>query len=224
MFKGFVILAFLVLLFVRPTAFSQAPETGPEIKKEAELADSFGRTTNGMIRSVLDTFMADLYRREKGTRGVIVTYGTVREIEARKRLISNHFLFRNVDKTLVTYVRGGNVSEFRTDLWIVPNGASEPNLPPEAFIVEELGKATKAKFVAMIKRVFREVANNPSYQTYIINYGTNAEIARREKWITREIVFRHYDRSRITLVRGGKKSGPRTVAWLAPPGAANPAP
>ena len=107
------------------------------------------------------------------------------KIHVRKKLVSNHIGFRKFDQNLVSFVLGGNVSEFYDlNLWIVPNSADEPKLPPEAFIVGEIEKATKIKLVATMRRSFREVANNPTYQTYIINYGTNAEMAMREKWIT----------------------------------------
>lgn len=222
MIKSIFFMVFLASLIVCPAALSQTPETGLERNKEAIQLDSFGRLSNGDLRGRFDMFLTEIFRGEKGTKGVVVIYGTVREVEARKRLVENHVAFRRFDKTSVTYVRGGNVSEFRTDLWIIPSGADGPKLEPEAFIVGEIGKATKTTFVSMVKRVFREVANNPSYQTYIINYGISAEIARREKWLVSEIAFRNFDRSRITIVRGGRKTGPRTVFWMAPPGAASP--
>ena len=222
MSKGIFVGTLLALFVLTQAAFSQTVEGGPERENEAVLVDSFGRTTNGMIRSALDSFMTDLYRREKGARGVVVNYGTVNEVEARKRLISNHALFRNFDKTLFSYVQGGNVSEFRTDLWIVPKGAEGPKLPPEAFVVGEMGRASKAQLDAVIRKIFRTVVDNPSHRNYIINYGSTAEIVRREKVFTSAINFRNFDRVRITLVRGGRKTGPRTVFWSIPPGAVNP--
>lgn len=220
-----MILTFVSLIICCPNLFSQIAAEKQRAEKEAVLLDSFGRLPNGDLRGRLDVFLAEVaVYREKGTRGVVVIYGTVREVEARKRLFSNHMGFRGFDTTLVSFRRGGNVSEFRTELWIVPNGADDPKLPPEAFIIDEVGNTTRAKFVALIKKVFREAANVSSHHIYIINYGTNAEIAVREKWITREVGLGTSDRSRITMIKGGRKSGLRTVFWLAPPGAANPAP
>jgi len=58
-----------------------------------------------------------------------------------------------------------------------------------------------------------------------INYGTDKDIAAREKLITNHIAFRKFDRSRITLVRGGDRgNGPETKLYRIPPGAVNPNP
>ena len=55
--------------------------------------------------------------------------------------------------------------------------------------------------------------------------GTDREITARERLITNHITFRNFDRSRITLVRGGDRgNGPETRLYRIPPGAANPNP
>ncbi len=71
---------------------------------------------------------------------------------------------------------------------------------------------------------FVELSNNPAAQGYIINYGTDREIAKREKQIRNSITFRRYDASRITLVRGGNREVIKTDLWLVPPGAESPTP
>ncbi len=131
--------------------------------------------------------------------------------------------FRSFDASRVAYISGINVGDVRSDLWIVPVGASEPDIKPEAWIVRELGRAYKAAVTKAMSDLDKEAQKLQDYQSYIINYGTPAEIALREKWIRNAIPFRRYDASRTTLVNGGP--GPiRTVMWLVPPGAANPTP
>jgi len=73
---------------------------------------------------------------------------------------------------------------------------------------------------------FTELSNNPNNQGYIINYGTDREIATLERLITNHIAFRNFDRGRITLVRGGASPDGerRTKLYRIPPGAENPAP
>ncbi|HUR99816.1 MAG TPA: hypothetical protein VMZ26_17255 [Pyrinomonadaceae bacterium] len=92
-----------------------------------------------------------------------------------------------------------------------------------AIRVFEIGKVTRREFAKKWTRAnwaFNDWVN----PLYIINYGTNREIAQREKVITDSIKSRNFDRNRITLVRGGPAGGPKTVVWKIPPGADNPAP
>lgn len=110
-----------------------------------------------------------------------------------------------------------------------PSSASEtaPVAPPtEAVLIDEFGPLSNDDIRSRLDTFFAELANYPNNQGYIINYGTDREIAARERLITNHIAFRNFDRSRITLVRGGASpdGGPRTKLYRVPPGAENPAP
>ncbi|NOT46992.1 MAG: hypothetical protein HOP17_04490 [Acidobacteria bacterium] len=93
-------------------------------------------------------------------------------------------------------------------------------------LVDEFGKMNNDDIRGRLDAFFADLSNNPNSQGYIINYGTDREIAAREKLITNHINFRNFDRSRITLVRGGAHdSGTvHTKLWRVPPGADNPTP
>jgi len=96
---------------------------------------------------------------------------------------------------------------------------------PEAVLVDEFGKLPNDDIRGRLDNFFTELSNNPNNQGYIINYGTDKDIAAREKLITNHIAFRKFDRSRITLVRGGDRgNGPETKLYRIPPGAVNPNP
>ena len=96
---------------------------------------------------------------------------------------------------------------------------------PEAVLVDEFGNLKPDDVKARLDAFFIELQNNPNNQGYIINYGTDREITAREKIITTHIAFRNFDRTRITLVRGGDTgSGINTKLFRIPPGAENPAP
>ena len=103
------------------------------------------------------------------------------------------------------------------------NGPVDRN--PEAILVDEFGKLANDDVRARLDAFFVELQNNPSNQGYIINYGTDRDIAARERLITNHIAFRRFDRTRITLVRGGDLgTGINTKLYRVPPGAENPAP
>ena len=97
---------------------------------------------------------------------------------------------------------------------------------PTSVLVNEFGALPNDQIRAQLDIFFAELSNNPSDQGYIINYGTDREIAARERLITNHIAFRNFDRSRITLVRGGVSPDGtvKTRLYRIPPGAENPAP
>ncbi len=97
---------------------------------------------------------------------------------------------------------------------------------PEPSIIDEFGKAANDVIRGKLDVFFLELSNNPTNQGYIINYGTDREIAARERLIRNHIAFRRFDASRITLVNGGASPDGevKTKLYRIPPGADNPAP
>lgn len=95
---------------------------------------------------------------------------------------------------------------------------------PKAVKVDEFERAANGYVKWRMDAFYTELGNNPASQGYIINYGTNREIAIREKQIRVSIQWRKYDASRITFVKGGFREEVKTELWRIPPGAENPAP
>ena len=78
---------------------------------------------------------------------------------------------------------------------------------------------------AFVDAFFIQLNNDPRASGYIINYGTDREIARRENQIRKAIAFLKYDISRITFVRCvNKVEGISTNYWFVPAGATPPTP
>jgi hypothetical protein len=100
--------------------------------------------------------------------------------------------------------------------------ASAPVEKPVAVKVFEIGDVSRRVFNREWQTFWKSY--DPTVQLYIINYGSDRQIARREKWITDSISFREFDRARITLVRGGRGEHHKSVVWKVPPGADNPKP
>lgn len=96
---------------------------------------------------------------------------------------------------------------------------------PTAVLIDEFGPLANDDVRARLDAFFLELQNNPTNNGYIINYGTARDIAARERLITNHIDFRGFDRSRITMIRGGDLgTGASTKLYRIPPGAANPNP
>ncbi len=98
---------------------------------------------------------------------------------------------------------------------------------PSSLLLDEFGKLPNGEVKARMDAVYVKLGAEPNSQGYIINYGTDGEIALREKQIQRTIAFRKYDASRVTNVRGGANpngTGVLTKIYIVPPGAKNPQP
>ncbi|HEY8563240.1 MAG TPA: hypothetical protein VIL74_22875 [Pyrinomonadaceae bacterium] len=94
-------------------------------------------------------------------------------------------------------------------------------------LIDEFGDIQSGEIQNRIDSLYQfKLRNEPNSQGYIINYGSNKEVARRERLIRKSIFLRKYDASRVTFVRGGakpeSKSGAWTKFWLVPPGAMPP--
>jgi len=96
---------------------------------------------------------------------------------------------------------------------------------PTANEVDTFGKLPNDEVKARVQNFYTELANNPTAQGYIINYGTPAQIAARRKQITNAITFLKLDPARVTFVDGPDKgTGIETHLWIVPPGATPPQP
>lgn len=92
----------------------------------------------------------------------------------------------------------------------------------EPVIVLELGRLSDKAFGDRVARFWESY--EAQEDLYIISYGTSLEISRRERLLTNTIRMPCFPQFRITLVRGGSGTGPRTVIWSVPAGADNPEP
>lgn len=88
----------------------------------------------------------------------------------------------------------------------------------------EFGKISKSLLKEKTEDFFTELWKDTKSQGYIINYGTNKEVAKREKEIRDLIAFRNQDASRITFVRSDSKKNFLTELWIVPNGAEPPTP
>lgn len=97
---------------------------------------------------------------------------------------------------------------------------------PTPVLIDEFGRLAKTAFRKRLNKFFAELNNHPNNQGYIILYGTAKEMAVRERLIVNTVKLRNFDRSRITMVRGGLHpvGTAYTKPYRVPPGADTPAP
>jgi hypothetical protein len=155
-----------------------------------------------------------------------VSLGTIESGQGTPSIVVRTSL-ADAGQTLTATVTLGGLAEL-LPLCNCPTTASEsvPIAPRLVYeLVDEFGKLPNDDIRSRLDAYFQVLANNPNDQGYIINYGTPLQIAQREKLIIDHITMRGFDRSRITMIRGGERvDGPYTKLYRVPPGAENPNP
>lgn len=102
-------------------------ETAPvSPNPEASLIDEFGNIPNDDVKARLDSYFARLQNDPTAT-GIVINYGTPRQVQTRERLIRSYITFRSFDASRITFVNGGDRGNgIETRLWLVPAGATAP--------------------------------------------------------------------------------------------------
>lgn len=87
--------------------------------------DEFGALQNDDIKARLDPFAVQL-QNDPSSTGTIINYGTPAQVRRREALMRT-YLTRNrgIDASRLTFVNGGT-GDIKTELWIVPAGATPP--------------------------------------------------------------------------------------------------
>lgn len=95
---------------------------------------------------------------------------------------------------------------------------------PQANLIDEFETATNGFVKMKMDSFFADLSSNPEAQGFIFNFGTDREIAKREKQLQSAIAFRKYDSSRLTIIRGNIREKIKTQFWIVPRGAEPPIP
>jgi hypothetical protein len=107
------------------TCTKTATETGVIAQPPSAVkVDEFGAATADDIKARLDAFYIEL-NNNPSDQGVIIDYGTDKQIAQREAQIRKAIAFRKYDASRVTFVRGQG-TEVRTVFWRVPSGAAQP--------------------------------------------------------------------------------------------------
>lgn len=210
---------FFILLLTSSFTFAQTSDDQPQPLK----FDDFGSVANGDVKARLDAYFGELLNN-LSTQGLIVNFGSGRQIARRETLIKYQIKVRKFDASRITFDNGRFSNDQRTEFWLVPAGAENPKFDATAKKNDEIGKAFNGEIKVRMAAFFAELDAKKDSQGYIYNYGTPKEIAAREKLIRNTIAFRRIDPTRINIVRGGKATGLKTILWIVPDGAEVPKP
>ncbi|MBK7705805.1 MAG: TonB family protein [Acidobacteria bacterium] len=129
----------LILLFA-VSAFGQT---------KARLFTEFGPATNcEMIQAQLDGFLLEL-QNDPTVGAAIVTYGDrTKPLDAffREAMIKRYFLSRRIDLERSQMIRGEPRPETKTEIWLVPAGAENPEIARADWSYDLSGLTAPLKF------------------------------------------------------------------------------
>jgi hypothetical protein len=88
--------------------------------------DTFGPLSNDDVKARVQSFYTELANNPT-SQGYIITYGTPKQIAARRTQITKAITFLKLDPSRVTFVDGGDKGTgVETHFWLVPPGATPP--------------------------------------------------------------------------------------------------
>lgn len=122
--EKFLAIVMLVFLFCS-ISFAQSDET-----PKAVLFDKFGSVGECAFGAYMDTFLVSLMKNPE-VRGTIIVYQGANVLPGNRnssitKLYNNYLKFRRFDASRVDIIFGGFRNKRETELWIVPEDATQP--------------------------------------------------------------------------------------------------
>jgi len=199
---------FLILFLMSSVAFAQKEETPKAIKFE-----EFETATNGFIKMKMDAFYLEI-GNNPGSQGYIINYGTDKEILVREKQFRNAMLFRKYDEPRFTFVRAGFWKNVKSELWVVPPGAENPEPSSNAAKLDEFEKISDKELSAKLDNLYVSLGKNPNSLGYILTFGSPQVVAAREQRIKKYIVKRKLVLSRVIFKNAGSDDVGKTELWI----------
>lgn len=224
---------FLLLIVMSATAFGQTAETPKAVK-----FDEFEAATNGYVKMKMDYFYNEL-NNNPTSQGYIINYGTNREIAMREKQIRVSIQWRKYDAARITLGNGGFRAKVKTEFWLVPPGAENPEPDSNVRLFDIFEKMDYERVLAAVQNLYVELGQNPNLNGIILNFGSPKLVASRERRLKEFIKYLKLDLSRVIFKAGGyekagkteiwtipaaEKNVPKTKIYIVPPGAKPPTP
>jgi len=115
-----------------PPPCKVSAQTTADVGLKPFLMDRFDRAPSSQIRALLDGFLTRI-AEDDSLEGYVILYGgrsEKRSLEARVRLITEHFYFRRFPLQRITIRKGGYREYPSTELWLLPTGVEPPKPTP----------------------------------------------------------------------------------------------
>jgi hypothetical protein len=153
---------FSLIFLMSSVVFAQTEKTPKAVK-----FDEFETATNGSVKMKMDAFYVEL-NNNPASQGYIINYGTQREIAIRRNQISISVAWRKFDGTRITFVDGGFRDGIKSELWIVPPGAENPQPSTTSKKFDEFGKTPDDDLKARLQQLYTSLTNESNLKGYIL--------------------------------------------------------
>lgn len=213
-----------VLGAVMVFSLSLCAQTESVIKQEANKFAEFGSIRNPDLAETMRNF-SNALKKDPDSLGYVVNYGTQAAIRARRSLMVQSMGWRKDYGGLrIMFVDGPTEPKIRTVIWIVPPGVDLPKIEGQSVAkkVFEGAEVSESNLKNKFKILMQKVRSTSQSKAYIINYGTNEEITRRENIMNSVLDFRSADPARVSYIRVSDPKIKKTELWFVPFGAQEP--
>jgi len=216
----------LILVVMSSIAVAQTDE-----KPKAVKYSEFETATNGYVKMIMDGFYVEL-SNNPSAQGYIINYGTDKEIAVREKQFRNAIYFRKFDATRITLVRGGFRKKIKSELWVVPSGAENPqpasnadtssdnNVLPQRiakpFRYEKIGVHSEEFYLWIFGDYVGKLKSQKNANGYILINADNSEYAEFEKKFRKYVSLANLDPESIIFVKGKPQNPMTSELWFVP--------
>jgi hypothetical protein len=212
-----------------------ATTVGQETPK-AVLVDEFGNLPCGDLLARLDHFYVQLSNNPGSTGFVTIANSPEGRPDSvfQQRWIELYTRFRRFDLNRLKIVRSINEGQMKISFWLLPTGATEPNVDVDRSY--EIPHIIKKPFIFGVDELYGQVecddynvdifgkflAANPNSRANLVFRDPSTSVARRgSAHVVTELVEKHgiaRDRIRVFIVKPTKPVGqePITELWYLP--------
>lgn len=178
--------------------------------------DEFETASSNEVKSRINKYFTKLNYDPiyGGSSGLIISYGTSKEIINCQKQIQKLMKIRNFEGDRMIFEKGGYQKKIITELWIVPLGTERPQFKREPVMMGVITKLTNSKTNSKLDDFLTELFYNPKQKGYILSRGSTKDILIREKYVKKYLLTRHLDSSRVTFLKNENNQSIKTEIWL----------
>ena len=235
-------ITFIALLLLGAVANGQEPV-------KAVLVDEFGELCSDDVRSRIDSFFTTISNSPDST-GYVVGLAQASlpgRYEKFVRLFKNHIAFRNFYPESVKFVRSSDREDLRIQFWLVPLGASFPDVPayvkspilvPTLFDASAIDSIEKGEvlfgeggepcdFGLQPEHFAKELSQQPNLEAYLVATSDrrhSARFVKRVLRLTQQELTKAYSipAGRIKISYAGSAKQSEMQLWMVPHGTIRP--
>ena len=215
----FIRLTLLVLFLMSLNIYGQTqPESKQNNKPQAYKFDEYKNLKDSELKTKLENFVAKILEHYTAQGRILIFAPNERRADLHAQQIR-----KNWDRNLCHrcdrfYFLNINSENERTEFWVIPEGANEPEFKSETYkfavLVQINNNLLKKTFIDLEKRL-----KDTSSSVYIVFYATSdRNLAFLQKSVREAYLCRGYGCPKIVFVDGRRRKKQKVEFWVVPDG------